>query len=180
MSRINRLANGFLAYLGTQSLGDNPSQLEDSIRATVDLSRFYESLLVKQRLDALPSAPGGLAQNYTVPQGKVWMPLRASMQTQTVSGSADFCRFAIFISRPPGGLSGTSTTGLVKLCVAYRDMVQRGETFTGGVADQFPYRFPGRIMYGSGTTFEFVWQSTVFTSGNPQRFVAFEYLEFDT
>lgn len=77
MSRINRLPLGLLDFLGTKSLGDNPSELLGQVRPTLELGGFFSAEKLELVFDAVNQDTISNSQFITVPTGEVWVLLAA-------------------------------------------------------------------------------------------------------
>jgi len=93
VSRINRLPFGLQQFLGSANQGDNPSDLLQGVRPTVDMwalfgldNLSYESVNINTGV-----VNSGLT--ITVPDGQVWIPLNmgARITTETI-GDEVGCR----------------------------------------------------------------------------------------
>jgi hypothetical protein len=82
INRIQTLALGFLSHLGIKSQGRNPVELEDNVRAIVDMEPYYYA--TRTQVETTGGAAGtgaiGDADVQTVPQGEVWVLFGVGMQ----------------------------------------------------------------------------------------------------
>lgn len=90
---INVAPNGLLDFLQTKALGQNPNELLQAVRPTVDLTGFWMqaaqaqlAVTAQSPVVALGALTGTLA--VTVPQNEVWIPLSIVLITTPV-GAGD-------------------------------------------------------------------------------------------
>lgn len=88
MSNVNRVPRGLLAYLDSQTQGENPSSMSEVVAPVLDMERFY-------RANARYETAGGGASfdalndnvTATVPGGETWHVLLVSGCIQNSSGA---------------------------------------------------------------------------------------------
>jgi hypothetical protein len=105
MSKINRLPRGFQDFLGNTNFGDNPSTLESSVRATVDISPFYapDEWKVGSEAEQTVNA-AGLIIEYEVPEGRIWFLQNVGAGVRRLAGAAtDVFAFSYVLSGFPLG-----------------------------------------------------------------------------
>ena len=74
MAIINRVANGLLGLLDTKSQGRTPGEIEDIVRPTLDLEKYYAAAkgLEQATVIAGTGAPGPI-QGPQIPDGERWL-----------------------------------------------------------------------------------------------------------
>lgn len=78
MSAINRPPLGLQGLLGSQNFGDNPSDLLQQVRPTIDLFPFLGSQVLSQRQIQGGRVDQGLIVTQPVESGEVWAIVGAS------------------------------------------------------------------------------------------------------
>ena len=87
MSRINRVPKGLQDLLGSQNLGDNPSDLSLLVQPQVDMFPFWsaERLTVIGNVTFSFSNSDAVLATFTIPDGEAWIPLHISAQAALAS-----------------------------------------------------------------------------------------------
>lgn len=74
--RIQRPPTGLLGLLGSKGTGINPSELEDRVQPTVDLTPFYQSQDIQTAIaSGTPVTAAGAGASLVVPNGEYWQLL---------------------------------------------------------------------------------------------------------
>lgn len=128
LAPINAPPYGLLELLSTKALGQNPNELLQGVRPTVDLQRMWAQGAPVQvasfgGLCSVVGPQSGAGLYVEVPQGEVWIPLSLYM-TATPAGAGDTGRATPMIFQQVGALSiplelgpisQTSATGATSL-----------------------------------------------------------------
>jgi len=106
MGNIARKPRGLLNFLQTQSGGENPDQLLESVRPTLDMFPFYAPDRLRASTQAINQAVAGFT-GVTVPDGKAWLILALSVDITSITVSAHFAKISWHLERVPGqGVNG--------------------------------------------------------------------------
>lgn len=101
MGNIARKPRGLLDLLLTQSGGQNPSNLMESVRPTLDMLPFY----LPERLDADTAAINQAVAGFTgitVPEGEVWLLLWLGVDLTSITVANHFIKYSWHLERIPG------------------------------------------------------------------------------
>lgn len=100
MSKIHRPPRGLQHLLGSQSFGQNPDQLVQSVQPTLDMTAFYAGELLKtQTVNTMVSADGVIGQiKFTAPVALV----AAGIEMGAVTVAAEEMAFDIRLSELGG------------------------------------------------------------------------------
>lgn len=103
MGAINRLPQGLLSYLDTQTQGVNPAFLAEQVAPTVDLEPFYRGL-VRYGIENAVAGPvvgPGTSAGIFVPNDQLWLIYSATAEiTHTAGAFATGLRGTLILSTP--------------------------------------------------------------------------------
>lgn len=94
MSRINQVPRGLQKLLGSQSFGDNPSNLVQDVQGQVALLDLFAADKLTFERTTNSAAGRGIVDNITVPSGELWMVHTVSC---LLNGAAAADRYGISI-----------------------------------------------------------------------------------
>ena len=150
MSRINRVPFGLLDFLATKTQGDNPSQLLQEVRPTLDLTKFFIAERMENFSEVQVSAAAAGGFTFTVPVGEIWFPVTASM-TMIVADANGRADLQVKGSGPIGGIgSGTGQS------VIFQDRYFTQEFAASTVGQQLSVNFNWPMVTGYGGDFVFL------------------------
>lgn len=111
MTAINRVPRGLQDFLGSRTLGQNPSDLLQSVRPQVDLSPFYLSALdFETTLTASGSvAIQGTYAVQTVPPDELWLIELISLQSFVIATTGIVAGRIVLV--PASGVAGPISPG---------------------------------------------------------------------
>lgn len=151
MSRINRVPEGLQSLLGSQNLGNNPSNFAETAIPVVPLDKFFSPGIMGRETAAVAANGIGAEVLITVPQGQVWEPivLRGSVGNTFNAGGRATVKLAVQFPDPTG-LSGG---GLVIQDLKYSDAPTILDGASTAVSYGTTYTWSKNVMYGPGTQF---------------------------
>lgn len=176
-TRINRVPLGLLDFLGTKSLGDNPSELMAEVRPTLNLFPFFaaERFVVNGENASASTGAGG--QTFTVPKGELWLMVSAMFRMR-VSNSNDVADLAIIHRNPIGGVFGAANATEATL-VRRNFTLDYPSGTTVGQDLSVTYTFPYPLAFGTDHDLVFRWEEGTITTSTP--FVSvFNYFRYQT
>ena len=168
MSRINRLPWGLQDLLGSNSQGDNPSELMQDVRPQFDMLPLWavERITFANAFRADAGAPGSSIQ-IVIPTGEMWIPLWLS---GFVSASTIGDEFGVtLIMLDP---EKTLTVSLVS--PTYRIVTAATEEVHASVG------FPQRTLYRAGTEFGILCNAFTVAAGVRQLRARMQYIKLQT
>lgn len=77
MSRVNTVPAGLQSLLGSTNFGDNPSELSEVLRPSLEQLPFLAAYAVRNETVLTGAATTGNFNRITVPLGEAWMILQA-------------------------------------------------------------------------------------------------------
>lgn len=146
MSLINRLPLGLQSLLGSKSLGDNPSELLQEVRPTVQLNEFWsvENIRAQSTTDAGPVTTGS-AESLLIPSGEIWSPIFSAIRW---NGAAAGRRMSLEYR-----VQTKTESGQQRAAVAWADF----DNDTGQAWDfTLPYKWPRGVWLPAGTLIDAV------------------------
>lgn len=169
MTQITRVPKGLQDLLGTQAFGKNPAELAQNVLPQLDLFPFYGAERLRyQRVNA-PVAARGNGPGFTVPIGKIWIPVGMSVQFVNGPAVVNFM-LGVTIEEAVGQLSPT---------IPVEIFGTRMET-SAVVGDQFTHHFwfPQNFVLQGDTILRS--QVNALDVGSPVSFLEFQmwYYEF--
>lgn len=162
MSRINRLPWGLQNLLGSTAQGDNPSNLEESVRPILDVTPHYElERLNSQSVSGANTAIGG-SETITIPDGEVWEIVTISCSALNSFNAGGFIRMAL---KSRAINLDTDTNNNVVLAVGPQyDVVH--DVASTAVSFQFAWQPPYKQFWRGGTRFQVIIIDAVFTGAS--------------
>lgn len=105
MGNVNRIPRGLLAYLDSQTQGENPASMGAVVAPTLDMERFYRSAARYSFGHAGNLSFDSLTDHatLTVPENEIWFLHNASVSVQNNTGAS--ANYAVAISLVPVGAS---------------------------------------------------------------------------
>lgn len=150
MSRINRVPKGFLDFLGTQNQGDNPSELMQDVRPSIDLFPFFAAERVSLFSDSVNSAGALDGVTFVVPDGEVWFPLFWSGR-YSIAANGDTCDLHLSVTKPANGQQNPAEASTIRNVI--QSAYFTGATTTAGEQLDVTYTFPMLVSFGTGSEF---------------------------
>ena len=151
MSRINRVPLGLQDLLGSQNLGQNPSDLSQVVAPTHDMFPHWamERLVQHRTTGSEVTAAGAQAgQNITIPEGEAWIMVFASSSLAGFETVGQRIQWSHSMTRLPQATITTGGTHLAQTPVI--TAVQSGED------PRLNFQWSQRVQYPSGTIFQII------------------------
>lgn len=148
MSRINRVPFGLQFLLDSQNFGKNPNDLSEITAGTIDLSKFWESLLTRHETTVTAINSIGQGGIIKVPEGELWQISDFAVEYLHNFAAGAQTRSAFRIAVPDGS-SGFSATRIFAIQSTNDPSVGGGTGERSGYSYQANY--PG--FFPSGTEF---------------------------
>lgn len=122
MGQINRIPNGFLDLLGTETGGKNPSQAPEVVAPVLTMNELYSSQTLESKNFGINSLAAGNNNFIIVPDSETWILYAVACNTiAPLVGDAD--QVGVYLDRlprsaAPGNIAQIAQLNLLSIGVA--------------------------------------------------------------